>query len=105
MEKTTVEEIRLILKMISKGYKVPKIIHDIIFDVARREIEDTRKVIIYKRDPNVHSARAQGAYVKIIEGDTLDIHPTSVGSFGADYDGDTMAIYAPISEEAQQEVK
>lgn len=105
MEKATTEEIRLILKMMSKGYKVPKMIYDVVFDTAKRDIEEAGKVVIYKRDPNIHSSRAQGAYVKIIEGETLDVHPTASGGFGFDHDGDTMAIYAPMSDEAQQEVK
>lgn len=96
MERATTEEIRLILKMISRGYKVPKVIHDVIFEVAKREIEDGEKVILYKRDPNIHSRRIQGAYVKIIEGETLDINPLACGGFGADFDGDTTYCFLRV---------
>ena len=96
MEKATTEEIRLILKMISRGYKVPKVVHDTIFEVARREIEDGEKVVLYKRDPNIHSRRIQGAYVKVIEGETLDINPLACGGFGADFDGDTTYCFLRV---------
>lgn len=104
-EKATTEEIRLILKMISNGYKVPKIISDVVFDTAKREIEEKGKVILYKRDPNIHSRRIQGAYVQVIKGETIEIHPLACGGFGADFDGDAMAVYAPLSEQAQQQIK
>lgn len=103
--KATTEEFQLILKMISKGYKVPKIIYDTIFDVAKREIEEKNRVVLYKRDPNIHSRRIQGAYVKVIGGDCIEIHPAVVGGFGADFDGDAMAIFTLISEESQKEIK
>ncbi|MCK5021219.1 MAG: hypothetical protein KAS32_29685, partial [Candidatus Peribacteraceae bacterium] len=105
MEKATVEEIRLLLKMYSSGYKVPKVIEDVLFEVAKREIEDKNRVVLYKRDPNITSRRIQGAHIRIIKGKTMEIHPASVGGFGADFDGDTMAIYAPLSKESQDEIK
>ena len=105
MEYASTEEIKLILMMIAKGYKVPEIIYNTIFDVAKREIEEKHKVVIYKRDPDTGARRIQGAYVKVITGDTIEIHPVAVGGFGADFDGDTMGLYAPISDESQQEVR
>lgn len=105
MEISTVEEIRLLLKYIAQGYKVPKILYDHVMDVAVREIEEKKRVVLIKRDPDVSTGRFQGRYVKIISGATLEIHPTEVGPFGADFDGDMMAIYAPMSEEAQTEAK
>ena len=107
IEKVTTEEVRTLLKFIHKGYKVPKIIHDVLFDTAVREIENKDKVVIIKRDPDVGKNRIQAVFVKIIEGETreMDIHPASVGGFGADFDGDTMAIFVPISNDAQMEAK
>jgi hypothetical protein len=97
-EKASTEEIRLILKMISKGYKVPKIISDVVFETAKREIEDKEKSILYKRDPNIHSRRIQGAYVKVIKENTIEIHPLACGGFGADFDGDTSYCFIRVYE-------
>ena len=104
-ERATTEEIGLLLKYISKGYKVPPILHDEVLTAAKREIEDKKRVVLIKRDPNLHRGRIQAAYVRIIEGNTMQMHPATVGPYGADFDGDTMAIFVPISEEAQQEAK
>ena len=105
MEKSTVEEIRMLLKMISKGYDVPKVLKDVVFETAQREIEEKKRVVLLKRDPNIHSRRIQGVYVKVTQGHSIEIHPTSVSGFGADFDGDVMAIFAPVSIESQRQIK
>lgn len=104
-EKTTIDELRKMLQFISRGYDIPKEIYDVIFKVAKIEIEDKKRVILLKRDPNIHRDRITGSYVKITEGNIIKIHPLSVGGFGADFDGDQMAVYTPLSEEAQDEIK
>ena len=104
-EKVSIDDIRKILKYIAKGYKVNPIIYDTIRKIAVKEIEDKNRVVLYKRDPNVERGRIQGAYVTIIDGETIDIHPVVVGPYMADFDGDQMAIVVPISLEAQNEVK
>ncbi len=104
-EKASIDDIRKILKYIAKGYKVDPIIYNTIAKVAKKEVEDKNRVVLYKRDPNVERGRIQGAYVTIIDGETIEIHPAAVVGFGADFDGDTMSIFTPISQESQLEVK
>ena len=104
-ERITVDELRQIMDFLAKGQKVPKIIHDVIFDAAKREVEDKNKVVLIKRDPNIGRDRIQAAYVKIIEGGTIDIHPAIVRGFNADFDGDAMAIYFPITEDSKQDLQ
>lgn len=100
-----IDDIRKILKFMARGYNIPPIIYNTIFKTAVRELEDKGKVVLVKRDPNVERGRIQGMFVKIIDGRTIELHPTVIGGFGADFDGDKMAIYAPMSNEAQTEVK
>ena len=104
-ERVTTEEIGLLLKYMSKGFKVDPIIHDEVLAAAKREVEDKKRVVIIKRDPDIHRGRIQAVYVRIIDGNTMQMHPATVGPYGADFDGDAMAIFVPISEEAQQEAK
>lgn len=89
----TVDELRNILKYVSKGYKVPEIVYNVIYETAKKEVEDKHKVVLIKRDPNIHRNRIQAAYVKIIPGETMELHPCSVGGFGADFDGDSCYCY------------
>lgn len=103
--KATIDELRKILAYITKGYKVPKVIHDVIFKIAKYEVEEKRKVVLIKRDPNIHKGRIQAVYVNVIEGEAMSLHPATVGGYGADFDGDTMAVFVPITKEAQEEAK
>lgn len=88
--KITFEEARKILRCIADGQKVPQIIYDVIKDIAIREIEKKKRVVIIKRDPDIHRRRIQAAYAKIIDGETLEIPPQICAGFGADFDGDSV---------------
>ena len=102
-----VEEIRKILNFIHKGYKVPSIIYDTIYEVAKREIEEKERVVLIKRDPNIGKARIQAVYPKIIEGNSIEIYPASVVGFGADFDGDSIwgEVYLKIHNNVTSENK
>jgi hypothetical protein len=89
-DRTTVEEVRMLLKYMAQGYKVPKEIYDVVWDAAKREIEGKHRIVLIKRDPNIQRGRIQAQYVKVIDGYTMDIHPCITGQFGADFDGDTV---------------
>ena len=41
----------------------------------------------------------------LIEGKAIRIHPLVCSAFNADFDGDQMAVYVPLSVEAQLEAK
>ena len=71
----SVEEIKKILNFIHKGYYVPKIIYDTIFEIAKREIEEKKRIVLCKRDPNIGKGRIQAFYPKIVEGEALEIYP------------------------------
>lgn len=104
--KTTIEEIKNVLHMMSKGYHVPQVIYDVVYETAVRELEAKKQVVIYKRDPDVNSGRMQGAFIKITKDqNTIGIHPAATSGFGADHDGDMMELYAPLSNEVQEEIR
>lgn len=90
-----IDDLRKILKYIAKGYKVPKIVYDTVREVAAREIEERGKVVLIKRDPDVARDRIQSAYAKIVDEETISMHPCRVGGFGADFDGDS--VYGDIT--------
>jgi len=103
VDKLTVDECRKLLGFINKGYEVPDIIMDIVGKVAQKEIVDKDKVVIIKRDPNIGRDRIQAMRVRLIDRETIEIYPSAVAGFGADFDGDQVAVFVPISEEAQQQ--
>ena len=72
---------------------------------ARRALEyvtEERPVII-KRDPALHKHNVQAYKPKLVKGRAIQIHPLMTSGFNADFDGDTMSAYVPISREAVEE--
>ena len=85
--KSNIDEIRKILKSLSHGHKVPKIIYDTIFEACVREIEQKHRPVLFKRDPNISRDRLSACLCKIITGETVTMSPIAVKGYGADFDG------------------
>lgn len=84
---------------------------------AREEIEKDTKLaqralevvanktpVMFKRDPVLHKFGIMGFMPKLVDGKSLRIHPLTVSGFNADFDGDQMAIFVPVSQQAKDEV-
>lgn len=63
------------------------------------------KTIVLNRQPTLHRLGVLGFKIKVNKELTLKIHPMTCHGFNADFDGDAMALYLPISEEAENDVK
>jgi DNA-directed RNA polymerase subunit beta' len=73
-------------------------------DVAlERVMKDTP--VLLKRDPVLHKFGVMSFKPKLSQGKAIEIHPLVTGGFNADFDGDTMAVFAPITTEAKEEAK
>jgi DNA-directed RNA polymerase subunit beta' len=59
--------------------------------------------ILLKRDPALHKYNVQAFRAKPIEGDAVRIHPLVTGGYNADFDGDTMSAFVPVTHEAVAE--
>jgi DNA-directed RNA polymerase subunit beta' len=67
------------------------------------ELAVQNRPVLLKRDPVLHKYNIQAFYPKLMEGNSIKIHPLLCAGFNADHDGDTMAAYLPVSEEARKE--
>jgi len=61
------------------------------------------KPVLLKRDPALHKYNVQGFKPRLVEGKAIKIHPLTCSGYNADFDGDTMSVYVPISREAEAE--
>lgn len=95
----SIDSIKLVFKAIKNNDKIPKALHDIIF--AATEASMMNRVVILKRDPALHAESLRGCIPKLITGNTIQLCTLQVGGFNADFDGDTMAVYHPITNESQ----
>jgi DNA-directed RNA polymerase subunit beta' len=61
--------------------------------------------VLLKRDPVLHKYSIQAFKARAVEGNAIKIHPLVTGGFNADFDGDTMSVYVPITEAAKAEAR
>ncbi len=99
----SVESIKLVLKSIKNGDKIPRSLFDLFFEAT--ELSMIGRVILIKRDPVLHSESYRAVKPILTELDTIQLCTLQVGGFGADFDGDTMAVFHPLTNEAQEEAK
>src|SRR5581483_6234532 len=63
------------------------------------------KLVLLNRAPTLHRLGIQAFHPVLTEGETIKLHPLVCEAFNADFDGDQMAVYLPLSEEAQREAR
>jgi DNA-directed RNA polymerase subunit beta' len=73
--------------------------------IANRALEvvASKRPVLFKRDPVLHKFGIMAFKAKIHEEKSIHIHPLVCGGFNADFDGDTMAVFVPISQQAVDE--
>lgn len=98
----SIDSIRSVFKSIKAGDKIPKGLFDIIFEIT--EVAMMGRLVLAKRDPVLHAESVRPFKPILTTGNTVQLCTLQVGGFNADFDGDTMAIYHPITNESQQEV-
>ncbi len=99
----SIDSIKQVFKAIKSGDDIPQSLYDMLFEAT--EVSMMNRVVIAKRDPVLHAEGVRGFKPILIKGSTIQICTLQVGGFNADFDGDTMAIYHPITNEAQEEVR
>lgn len=63
------------------------------------------KFVMLNRAPTLHRLGIQAFMPVLIEGNAIQVHPLVCPAFNADFDGDQMGVYLPLSEPAQLEAK
>lgn len=99
----SVPVLRSIIMGIYKGDELTSELEQIFKISMRRVISD--KVVLAKRDPALHAESVQAFKPVMVEGRTIKLNILKCAGFNADFDGDQMAIYVPITKEAIAEAK
>jgi len=99
----SVDAVRKVIKSIRVGDKIPKELEDIF--VQATEAVMINRHVVAKRDPALHAESVRAFKPILIMGSTLQLCTLQVGGFNADFDGDQMAVYHPLSDESQEEIK
>ena len=72
---------------------------DIVEDVI------TEHPVMLNRAPTLHRLGIQAFEPKLIGGKAIRLHPLVCSAFNADFDGDQMGVYLPLSKEAIAEAR
>ena len=74
---------------------------------ARRALDNVMKQrhVLLNRAPSLHKFSIMAFKPKITDGKAIKIPPLIVSGFNADFDGDTMTVHVPITEEANKEAE
>lgn len=99
----SVESIERVVKAIKSGDIISQKLRDLFFTAT--EASMVGKVVIAKRDPVLHAESVRSFYPVLINGISIQICTLQTGGFNADFDGDQMALFLPLTNEAQQEAK
>ncbi len=75
----------------------------VLFSISESIVSD--EVCILNRQPSLHKLGMLGFNIKISLDKVIKIHPLVCPPFNADFDGDQMAVYIPVTQEAKEEVR
>jgi DNA-directed RNA polymerase beta' subunit len=99
----SLDSLKIVFKAIKSGDKVPDDLYNMIFEITEVVMKD--RVVLAKRDPVLHAESVRAFKPILIHGNTIKLSTLQVKGFNADFDGDAMAVFHPITDEAQLEVK
>jgi DNA-directed RNA polymerase beta' subunit len=74
---------------------------ELILDVLEQLMR--RHPVLLNRAPTLHRMNVQAFQPVLVPGKAIRVHPLVCEGFGADFDGDTMAVHLPLSVEARVE--
>ncbi len=69
------------------------------------EVVSKGRLVLLNRAPTLHRLGIQAFEPVLIDGSAIQIHPLVCTAFNADFDGDQMAVHAPLSHDALREAR
>ncbi|GMO15512.1 MAG: DNA-directed RNA polymerase subunit beta' [Mycoplasmoidaceae bacterium] len=76
---------------------------DRIWPIVQSIIKE--RPVILNRAPSLHKLSISAFEIKLTDGKAIRLHPLVTQGFNADFDGDTMAVHLPLSNEAVNEAR
>ena len=69
-----------------------------VYDILEELVKE--RPVLLNRAPSLHRLSIQAFEPVLIDGSAIQIHPLVCAAFGADFDGDQMAVHIPLSKAA-----
>jgi len=99
----SIDDAKMLVEKISRNAKLDKELYEKAFDIVSNTCNE--RSVLVKRDPDLHRGSLKAFKVIIKPEKTLQVNTIINETFGLDYDGDTLAVFTPISQEALQDVE
>lgn len=99
----SVDSVKKIIKSIKEGDKIPVTLYELFYEAT--EVSMKGRVIVLKRDPVLQTQSYLGYNPVLHRGNTILMSTVQVEAHNADFDGDTVAVFHPLTDEAQTEAR
>ncbi len=77
----------------------PPEIYDILEEITKNH------PVLLNRAPTLHKLSILGFFPVLTDDNAIKLHPTVCSGYNADFDGDAMGVFVPLSQQAIDEVK
>ena len=74
----------------------------VVYDILEEIIKD--HPVLLNRAPTLHKLSILGFYPVLTDSYAIKLHPTVCAGYNADFDGDAMGVFLPLSKDAIKEV-
>jgi len=74
-----------------------------VYDILEEITKD--HPVLLNRAPTLHKLSILGFYPVLTDDNAIKLHPTVCSGYNADFDGDAMGVFVPLSQNAIEEVK
>src|SRR5579885_2928108 len=88
---------------IKSAKRIVERVREEVWDVLEEVITD--HPVLLNRAPTLHQLGIQAFFPVLIDGSAIQLHPLVCTAFGADFDGDQMAVHVPLSAAAKEEAR
>ena len=89
---------RGIVRTVKSAKKIVEKKTPVVWDILENILKG--HPVLLNRAPTLHRLGIQAFQPKLIEGKAIQLHPLVCTAFNADFDGDTMSVHVPLSQEA-----
>ncbi len=98
VEKGVASTVKAAKRKMERAHREPA-----IWDALAEVIQD--HPVLLNRAPTLHRLGIQAFEPILVDGKAIQLHPLVCVAFGADFDGDQMAVHVPLSATAQAEAR
>lgn len=97
----------LMLRGIAPNIKSAKVLLDKripeAYDILEEVVKD--RLVLLNRAPTLHKLSLRAFRPVLVDSLAIRLHPCVCAGYNADFDGDQMGVFLPLSEKAQKEAK